>query len=88
MDIEHKRLTPAELHQITGYVRPTAQIRWFEKYMGVLLPYDTIGPIINVRVLHSLMARATGLPVKAEDPLPIPRPRINPKRGPRNRPSD
>lgn len=57
------RLTPDELFQITGRRRVLNQASWFKQYLGVVVPCDAKGPIINKPTYDALVARRVGLDV-------------------------
>lgn len=66
-----RRLTPDRLEQITRKQRPSAQLRWFEKHLGVKLPCDMAGPIITESAFESLMTKICGLSPAGPAPRPV-----------------
>jgi hypothetical protein len=58
------RLTPNELHAITGRTVPAAQARWFERHYGQTNPHDTKGVIITAQAWEAMVARKCGTSAK------------------------
>jgi hypothetical protein len=70
------RLTPEQLHSITGLQQPAAQARWFRQRLGAEIPYDERGPIITDKAFEALVAQRCGV---ATQPGEKARPRVKMK---------
>lgn len=55
------RLNEQQLFDITGQSQAAAQVRWFEKHYGVVLPSDRRGPILTQKAFEGLVSKSAGL---------------------------
>lgn len=54
------RLNPEQLHEITSRAMPTAQVRWFSKHYGRVLPHDRKGVILTEQAWENMVAEKCG----------------------------
>jgi hypothetical protein len=70
--MSERLMTPADLEQVTGYKRYSAQVRWFKQQFGADVPRRTDGSIVLLWATFLAMeARKYGL--LPADPASVPR---------------
>ena len=55
------RMSRDALKIITGCTYGKAQVRWFAKHLGAVVPSDKLGPILTEQTYEQLVARASGI---------------------------